>query len=58
MTKEQKLALMKNRLTTLEGSPKNLKCPGAVRKLRRQIRNMERQFQHARVAQLVRAPAS
>ena len=45
MTKEQKLALMKNRLTTLEGSPKNLKCPGAVRKLRRQIRNMERQFQ-------------
>ena len=42
MTKEQKLALMKNRLATLEGSPKNIKCPGTVRKLRRQIRNMER----------------
>lgn len=41
MTREQKLALMKNRLSTLEGSPKNLKCPGVTRKLRRQIRNME-----------------
>lgn len=41
MTKEQKLALMKNRLSTLEGSPKSIKCPGVVRKLRRQIRNME-----------------
>lgn len=41
MTKEQKLALMKNRLATLVDSPKNLKCPGVVRKLRRQIRNME-----------------
>lgn len=42
MSKEQKLAFMKNRLATLEGSPKNIKCPGVVRKLRRQIRNMER----------------
>ena len=41
MTKEQTLALMKERLNKLENSPKNLKCPGAVRKLRRQIRNME-----------------
>jgi hypothetical protein len=41
MTKEQKLAIMKNRLSVLEGTPKNIKCPGAVRKLRRQIRNME-----------------
>ena len=41
MNKEQRLALMKNRLATLENSPKNIKCPGAVRKLRRQIRNME-----------------
>ncbi len=41
MTKEQKLALMKNRLLTLESSGKNIKCPGVVRKLRRQIRNME-----------------
>lgn len=42
MTKEQQLALMKGRLATLEGTTKNIKCPGATRKLRRQIRNMER----------------
>lgn len=41
MSKEQRLALMKNRLSTLKGSPKNLKCPGVVRKLERQLRNME-----------------
>ena len=41
MNKEQKLALMKNRLSTLEGTSKNVKCPGAVRKLRRTIRNLE-----------------
>ena len=42
MTKEQKLALMKNRLATLADSPKNLKSGGCVRKLKRQIRNMEK----------------
>ena len=42
MTKEQKLALMKNRLVTLADSPKNLKCPGVVRKVRSQMRNMDR----------------
>ena len=41
MSKEQRLALMKNRLFTLKGSPKNVKCPGIVRKLERQIRSME-----------------
>lgn len=41
MTNEQKLAIKKNRLAVLEGSPKNIKCGGVVRKLRRQIRNME-----------------
>ena len=41
ITVEQKLALMKNRLATLEERPKNIKCPGVVRKLRRVIRNME-----------------
>ena len=41
MSKEQKLALMKNRLSTLKGSSKNLKCTGVVRKLERQIRDME-----------------
>ena len=41
MTMEQKLALMKNRLATLEENGKNVKSPGTVRKLRRRIRNME-----------------
>ena len=42
MNKEQKLALMKNRLTTLEGTTKNVKCPGVIRALRREIRNLEK----------------
>ena len=41
MSKEQRLALMKNRLSTLKDSQKNLKCSGVVRKLERQIRSME-----------------
>ena len=39
MTNEQKLALQKNRLVTLQDSPKNLKSMGVVKKLRRRIRN-------------------
>ena len=42
MNKEQKLALMKNRLTTLEGTSKNVKCPGVVKALRREIPNLEK----------------
>ena len=41
MTQFAKLALMKNRLATLEENGKNVKSPGVVRKLKRQIRNME-----------------
>ena len=41
MTKEQKLELMKNRLNNLEGTPKNIKCPGVTKALRREIRNLE-----------------
>lgn len=41
MTTEQKLALQKNRLVTLQDSPKNLKSTGVVKKLRRKIRNAE-----------------
>ena len=41
ITVEQKLALMKNRLATLEENGKNIKSPGVVRKLKRQIHNME-----------------
>lgn len=41
MTNEQTLALKKDRLAKLSESPKNIKCPGVVKKLRRQIRNIE-----------------
>lgn len=40
MTKEQVLALKKNRLAMLSTNSKNIKCPGVVRKLRREIRNI------------------
>lgn len=42
MNTEQRLALMKNRLATLQGTPKNIKSGGVVKKLQRQIRNMEK----------------
>lgn len=42
MNKADKLALMKQRLQKLEGTEKNIKCPGVVRKLRREIRNLEK----------------
>lgn len=41
MTNEQILALKKDRFAKLSESPKNIKCPGVVKKLRRQIRNIE-----------------
>ncbi len=41
MTNEQILALKKDRLAKLSESPKNIKCSGVVKKLRRQIRNIE-----------------
>ena len=42
MTKEQMLSLKKTRLSTLESNGKNIKCPGVVQKLRREIRNLEK----------------
>ena len=38
MTKNDKLAIMKDRLSKLENNPKDWKCPGVIRKLRRQVR--------------------
>lgn len=43
MTHQQKLALMYERLKKLENSSKNTKCPGVVRRLKRDIRNMKRE---------------
>ena len=42
MTKDQKLALMKDRYNKLESNPKDIKCPGVKKKLARQIRNMSK----------------
>ena len=42
MEKKNKIEILKNKLNKLEGSPKNIKCPGVVRKLRRQLRNLEK----------------
>lgn len=42
MNKENKLALLKDRYNKLYGSPKNIKSSGVVRKIARQIRNMEK----------------
>lgn len=41
MTKEVKLAILKNRLSVLQSNGKNIESGGVVRKLKRQIRNME-----------------
>ena len=42
MTKEVKLAIVKDRYNKLKNSDKNIKCPGVTRKLARQIRNLEK----------------
>lgn len=41
-TTEQKLAVLRDKLNRLGNSPKNIKCPGVVRKISRQIRNLEK----------------
>ena len=38
-----KLAITKDRYNRLSNTTKNIKCPGVLRKLRRQIRNLERE---------------
>ena len=43
MTKENILAIKKNRLETLENKEKNIKSGGVLRKLRREIRNLEKE---------------
>lgn len=41
MTKTELLNLKKERLNRLQNSNKNVKCPGVVKKLKREIKNME-----------------
>ena len=40
MTDLQKRGRLVDSLTKLQNSPKNIKCPGVVRKRRRQLRNL------------------
>lgn len=42
MTTAEKLLIKKDKLNKLENSPKNIKCPGVIQKLRREIRNLEK----------------
>ena len=42
MTKKDLYGLAWFRYQRLAGSPKNWKCPGVVRKLKRKIRNLEK----------------
>lgn len=41
MTNAEKLVLKKQRLATLEANSKNVKSGGVVKRLRREIRNLE-----------------
>ena len=41
MTKETKIAILANNIKTLENSPKNIKCPGVLKKRKRQLRNLQ-----------------
>ena len=40
MTKEQKKLILVNRLNKVKSKGKHIDCPGVVRKLQRQIRNL------------------
>ena len=41
MTKLEQLNLKKERLNRLQNSTKSIKCPGVVRRLRREVKNLE-----------------
>lgn len=40
MTQEEKLTIAKDRLNKLTNNPKDIKCPGVIRKLKRQVRSL------------------
>ena len=48
MNKEQKIALMKNRIATMEQNGKNVKAPGVLRALKRELRNIEKEIKRER----------
>ena len=44
ITLEEKLAIKRDRFNSLRNSPKNEKCPGVVKRLAREIRNLEKRL--------------
>lgn len=42
MTKEERLALMRERIHKMENNGKNIKCPSALKALRREYRNLSK----------------
>lgn len=44
ITLAEKLLIKKDRLNSLKNSPKNVKCPGVVKRLTREIRNLEKEL--------------
>ena len=42
MTKEEKALLLRVRLHKLQSSPKAYDCPGVMKKVKRQLRNLEK----------------
>lgn len=41
MTREEKIAILQNRIAVMEGrGNKNIKCPGALKALKRELRNL------------------
>lgn len=41
-TKQDKIVALKERINKLEDRKINIKCPGVMRKLRRELRNLEK----------------
>lgn len=41
---DAQLAMKKDRLNALKNSSKNIKCPGVIKRLTREIRNLEKQI--------------
>ena len=44
MTKKMLLEMKESRYARLSESPKNFKCPGVLRRLRREIRNLRKEI--------------
>ena len=42
MNTNDKLSILKARLARLNNNPKDIKCPGVIRKVTRQVRNGEK----------------